>query len=119
MPPDPTAVRLRPATTADASALARLHAWSWQVTYGPLLREDERERLTVEERQRLWDRVVGAPRPREATIVAEDATGAIVGLVFVGPSEDTDAETGTDGGTDVGEVHAIHVAPGLHGRGIG
>jgi ribosomal protein S18 acetylase RimI-like enzyme len=107
-----TTVALRRPRLDDVDALAELHAWSWRVTYGPLLTDDERKLLTVQERRRLWERVVGAPRPREATWVAESQR-RIVGFVLAGPGHDAGASR------DAGEVHAIHVAPGLHGRGIG
>ena len=108
-------VRLRPATAADIGPLAALHAWSWQVTYGPMLRPEDRGLLTIDERRGLWERVLLRPRPRETTTVAERHGGETVGLVFVGPSEDDDAAPADE----IGEVYAIHVAPPLHGRGLG
>jgi GNAT superfamily N-acetyltransferase len=112
-PPDRT--RLRAATAADVEALAALHSWSWQVTYGPMLRRADRALLTVDERRRLWERVLLRPADRESTFVAESVAGDAIGLIFVGPSEDHDAAPRHD----IGEVHAIHVAPPLHGRGLG
>jgi ribosomal protein S18 acetylase RimI-like enzyme len=103
---------LRAARTDEVAALAELHAWSWRVTYGPMLTPDEAALLTVEERRGLWRRALGAPAAREAVLVAVEA-GRVVGLVLAGPSHDD------DGGPDVGEIHAIHVEPGRHGQGIG
>ncbi len=108
----PAPVSLRRPVGADVQAAGELHAWSWRVTYGPLLSEEERLLLTTEERVRLWTRILGGPEPRENTWFAVLA-GRIVGLVFSGPAHDGDATP------DVGEIHAIHVEPGLHGRGIG
>ena len=108
----PGEVRLRRPTAADLDALAELHAWSWRVTYGPLLTDAERALLTVEERRRLWERVLSAPAPREGSWVAE-LDARVVGLVFGGRSHDADATP------EIGEIHAIHVEPGLHGHGIG
>jgi ribosomal protein S18 acetylase RimI-like enzyme len=108
----PAEVTLRRATAVDVDAAAELHAWSWQVTYGPLLAEAERALLTVDERRRLWQRVLAEPRPLEWVWLAERG-GRLAGLVFHGTAQDDDATR------DVAEIHAIHVAPGLHGRGIG
>lgn len=108
----PAPVSLRRPVGADVQAAGELHAWSWRVTYGPLLSDGERLRLTTAERVRLWTRILGAPQPRENTWFAE-LDGRIVGLVFSGPAHDGDATP------EVGEIHAIHVEPGLHGRGIG
>jgi GNAT superfamily N-acetyltransferase len=99
---------LRLARPDEVDALAELHAWSWRIAYGPLLTPAEARLLTVEERRRLWARVLGTPAPREAAVVAEEA-GRLVGLVLVGPSDDA----------ATGEIHAIHVEPGRHGQGIG
>jgi GNAT superfamily N-acetyltransferase len=103
---------LRRPRSDEVDALAELHALSWQVTYGPLLAPHERPLLTASDRRRLWVRVLGEPRPNETCWVAE-AGDRVVGLVFAGPSHDPNAAS------DVGEIHAIHVQPGLHGRGIG
>jgi ribosomal protein S18 acetylase RimI-like enzyme len=103
---------LRAARPDEVDALAELHAWSWRVTYGPMLSAQEAALLTVEERRQLWERALGRPAAREAVIVAEEV-GRIVGLVLAGPSHDD------DGTPTVGEIHAIHVEPGRHGEGIG
>lgn len=105
---------IRRARPDEVDLLAGLHARSWRVTYGPMLRPEEAALLTVEERRLLWERALGMPAPREAVVVAEEA-GRVVGLVFVGPSHDADA----DARAATGEIHAIHVEPGRHGRGIG
>ena len=112
----PGGVRLRRPSPADLDALADLHAWSWRVTYGPLLSEEERALLTVEERRGVWARVLADPRPRESAWLAE-LDDRVAGLVWAGGAHDADA--GVDPGVEAGEILAIHVEPGLHGRGIG
>jgi ribosomal protein S18 acetylase RimI-like enzyme len=82
------------------------------VTYGPLLTPAEATLLTVAERRTLWQRVLGAPVPREAAIVAEEA-GRVIGLVLTRATHDLDGDAST------GEIGAIHVEPGRHGQGIG
>ena len=106
------AVTLRRPTTGDVDAAAELHAWSWRATYDPLLPVTEQGLFTADERRRLWARALAAPGADECIWLAE-ADGRVVGLVFGGRSIDGDAAP------DVGEIHAIHVEPGLHGRGIG
>jgi GNAT superfamily N-acetyltransferase len=105
-------VSLRRPRLDEVDALAELHAWSWRLTYGPLMSEEERRMLTVGERRRFWQRVLLEPRPRESQWVAE-LDGRLVGMVHASPSHDDDAMAGT------GEIAAIHVEPGLHGQGIG
>ena len=108
----PGGVRLRRPSLADLDALAELHWWSWRVTYGPLLSEAEGALLTAQERRSVWARVLADPRPRESAWLAE-LDGRVAGLVWAGGAHDADA------GVDAGEILAIHVEPGLHGRGIG
>jgi GNAT superfamily N-acetyltransferase len=109
---DSDSVFLRRPRRDEVEALAELHAWSWRETYGPLLRPADAALLTVDERRRLWRRILLDPGPREAQWVA-DLDGVAVGMVHAGPNQDDDVTA------DVGEIHAIHVAPDRHGEGIG
>lgn len=105
-----TRVTLRRPCLADLDAVARLHFESWRTTYDPILPPAEAARLTLEERRSAWHRLLAAPRAGENQWVAE-LDGRIAGLVAAGPAEGE--------GGEVGEIHAIHQAPRLRGRGIG
>ncbi len=104
---------LRRPRPQDLEALAQLHWRSWQVTYRPLLSADELSRLTLDERRRHWRCLLsGSDRSSSSWIVEVDRR--LVGLV-----EWSDVAGAGIGSPRVAEVHAIHVEPGLHRRGLG
>jgi GNAT superfamily N-acetyltransferase len=93
---------IRPATVADARALAELEVRAWRWAYVDVVAEQEM--ITVEEREAFWssDAIDGA-------FVAE-VGGRAVGVVRVGPDSD-DVMIGLLGGLDV--------EPAAQGAGIG
>jgi ribosomal protein S18 acetylase RimI-like enzyme len=73
---------LRPATSRDAEAIARLHADSWRRTYRGMMRDEYLDGDVVEDRLRVWGERLGAPATNQAVFVAQDG-GALVGFVCV------------------------------------
>lgn len=93
---------IRPGTSADAEAVARVHVDTWQAAYAHTLPREQLAALSIEEaveRSRHWP----------PTFVAE-RDGEILGFVSVG--------SGRDPGTD-GELFAIYVHPQYWGTGAG
>ncbi len=107
-------VTIRRATPDDASAIADVHARSWQVAYIGLVPDEVIEqvvggRATRAERMRaLLD---GDDTPPHFFVALEG--DAIVGMAVTAPSRDPDAPPTT------GELEAIYLAPEAIGRGIG
>jgi GNAT superfamily N-acetyltransferase len=93
---------IRPATVADARALAELEVRAWRWAYVDIVAEQDM--ITVEERKARW-----STASAEGTFVAE-VEGRVVGLVQVGPDGD-DASVGLLRGPDV--------EPAAQGAGIG
>lgn len=85
---------IRPATPADAEAVAAVQIASWQVAYAHLFSPEELAAITLAERTELWRRF--------PPIVAE-IDRKIVGFVAVGN----------------GELYAIYVHPDHWGTGVG
>jgi ribosomal protein S18 acetylase RimI-like enzyme len=105
----PEDVTIRPATTADAEAIARVDIASWRGAYSEILSNSYLESLDVSERAGRWNAAVNA---RDITVlVAEDETGT-VGFTSVGPCRDEDAEPG-----DL-EIYAIYLHPRVWGTGV-
>jgi GNAT superfamily N-acetyltransferase len=99
---------IRPATEADARALAEIQARGWRHAYADIV-----------DPERMPDPDESEPRWR--AFVADPATDAIVleqerivaGFASFGASRDA----GTDART--GELYAIYVEPGAQGAGVG
>lgn len=105
----PEDVTIRPATTADAEAIARVDIASWRGAYSEILSDSYLSSLDVSERAGRWKAAVAA---RDVTVlVAEDESG-IVGFTSVGPSRDEDAEP-----RDL-EIYAIYLHPRAWGTGV-
>ena len=105
----PEDVTIRPATTADAEAIARVDIASWRGAYSEILSDSYLSSLDVSERAGRWNAAVAA---RDVTVlVAEDESGT-VGFTSVGPSRDEDAEPGNL------EIYAIYLHPRAWGSGV-
>nr|WP_274993080.1 GNAT family N-acetyltransferase [Promicromonospora iranensis] len=105
----PEDVTIRPATTADAEAIAQVDIASWRGAYSEILSGSYLESLDVTDRAGQWKAAVNA---RDITVlVAEDESGT-VGFTSVGPCRDEDAEPG-----DL-EIYAIYLHPAAWGTGV-
>lgn len=105
----PENVTIRPATTTDAEAIARVDIASWRGAYSEILPDSYLSSLDVDERAGLWRTAVTA-RGIDV-LVAEDESGP-VGFTSVGPSRDEDAEPGDR------EIYAIYLHPRAWGSGV-
>ena len=92
---------IRPGTTADADAVARVHVATWQAAYAHVLPPEQLQTLSVERRAEQW---------RTHPPIVAEIDGEIVGFVSVGASRDEDAD---------GELYAIYVHPDHWGTGAG
>lgn len=102
---------IRPATPADAAALAAVEVTSWQAAYRGLMPDAFLAALSPEDKADKWQRSLlkHGPTGRKRVLVAvEDA--AILGFVRFGPAE----ETATSG-----LIYLLYVLPTAWGRGIG
>jgi ribosomal protein S18 acetylase RimI-like enzyme len=105
----PEDVTIRPATTTDAEAIARVDVASWRGAYSEILPGSYLSSLDVDERAGLWRTAVTARAT--SVLVAEDEAGT-VGFTSVGPSRDEDAEPGDR------EIYAIYLHPRAWGTGV-
>src|SRR5690606_42095557 len=87
----PENVTIRPATTTDAEAIARVDIASWRGAYSESLSDAHLASLDVEARAGQWTAAVTANDT--SVLVAEDETGPI-GFTSVAPSRDQAAEPG-------------------------
>lgn len=107
---------LRPATPADAGAIAALHVASWRETYAGLLPADLLAGLSVDSRTALWLRVL-APESVAvgAAVWLAEADGTLAGFGACGAQRDAELrEAGF-----AGEIGALYVLRRFQGRGLG
>ncbi len=108
------ALVVRDAIDGDQRALAAMHVEAHAWAYGDVVARELLASETIRsEREAMWARVLGAPEPRSATLIAERG-GEGLGFVSIGASRDDDASD------DTGEVHAIYLRrEELAGQGVG
>lgn len=103
-------LRIRPATPADAGAIAGLHVAVWRQTYADLAPAAAIARLDAAHRLPGW-RAALAPGAPGATLLAEIG-GVPVGFVRYGPASQPELGEG-------GEIKHLYIAPDCARRGIG
>jgi ribosomal protein S18 acetylase RimI-like enzyme len=106
---------VRPATAADAEAIARLHVVTWQAAYAGLLPAAYLAAMpeSVEQRAERWRTTVATAT---ATVLVVDAQGTgpqLAGFAALGACRDDDSADHT------GELYAIYVDPGQWAVGVG
>jgi L-amino acid N-acyltransferase YncA len=103
---------IRPATPADAPAIARVHVVSWRETYAGLMPDDFLERMTNEDMRRRreanWERTIA--QGLETVLVAEHG-GVVVAFTSAGPARDHPGY-----GAEVMTLYALRSA---QGQGLG
>jgi len=102
---------LRQAVPGDAEALVEMHTLAHEECYPHLLSADffRARRAAVPERVERRRRFLADAAPR---IVAEDATGAVVGFADAGPGRDEDGPVPL-------ELYSIYTLRRTHGTGLG
>jgi len=106
------AATIRPATVADARAIAEVHVASWRWAYRGIVPTEVLDGLSVGDRSDMWASILGTPNERSFVFVAADA-GAVVGFASAGPSG------GPDALVDTAEVFTLYLLEHVVGRGIG
>ncbi|CAO3433568.1 N-acetyltransferase family protein [Azospirillum doebereinerae] len=104
-------IELRSASLADAGDLARIHAEVWHETYRDLAPEAAIRLLDEDRRRAFWERLLQAPGPETALVVAT-WDGAVAGFALGGPA--TEAAFGGRA-----EVKYLYVDRAHARRGIG
>ncbi len=105
------APQLRRATPDDSEAIAALHIVCWAETYRGLLPDPLIQSMTLPSRTIQWQRALER-RADVQVIVAEDASGGLLGFASGGPAR----------GADLGaaqEIYAIYVRRQAQRRGLG
>jgi ribosomal protein S18 acetylase RimI-like enzyme len=104
-------MNIRKATPEDAFAIARVHVNSWQLAYRGLLPDERLDKLDpIRGTQHFHETITREPE----TFYIAEGEDSIIGVMALGPCRDQEA-----GGTSIGEVYALYLAPTHWRRGIG
>ncbi len=98
----------REATRDDSSAIAMLHARSWQLHYKGILTDAYLENQVLDDRRKVWESRLSHPAQNQYVLVAEDS-GTICGLACVYANEDPVWGSLLDN---------LHVSPSYQGQGV-
>ncbi|HEY2527267.1 MAG TPA: GNAT family N-acetyltransferase [Xanthobacteraceae bacterium] len=101
---------IRTAELADADAIARLHADSWQTAYRGILSDDFLQGPLPENRRVLWRSRLSNAEGADQFILVDEHEGAIRG--FACAFLEADPEWGC-------LLDNLHVVPDLKGKGLG
>ena len=123
-------MEVRPATAADAPAIATVHVRSWQAAYRGLLPQSYLDALDPDQSVDRWRSLLAATRwPSTGILVLvhddslssfgtkapEDGTAArVTGFAGLGPTRDDDEDPHT-----VGELQTLYLHPDVWRRGGG
>ena len=103
---------VRPATLADAQAIAEVHVASWQTSYRGIVPQHILDVLSFENRLKQWTGGFGNPLRGLPILVAVDGH-RVVGFADGGPSRDADAKPKTM------ELYAIYLLQEFQRKGLG
>jgi ribosomal protein S18 acetylase RimI-like enzyme len=101
---------IRPASTADASAIARIHVAGWQSAYRDILPDEHLDSLSIDQRQAFWKQQLH--HEPCLLFVADDPKRGVVGFAYAGAHHGNFKEYR-------GEIHAVYVHEQFQRHGLG
>jgi ribosomal protein S18 acetylase RimI-like enzyme len=107
-----TETTIRPASIADARAIAAVHFAAWEAAYTGLVPEETILERSLERREEQWSRQLAQPLSNERTWVALQS-GEVVGFASTRPTPDDDLES------DIHELTALYLVSRVWRRGVG
>ncbi|HSE74428.1 MAG TPA: GNAT family N-acetyltransferase [Dongiaceae bacterium] len=111
-----SAFAIRPATAADAPAIAEIHYAGWQVAYAHIVSDETMAAKLPERRIPFWQARIADPN--DLVLVAEDQVGAMQGFVHGGNVLEHDVRLGSLTGYDC-EIYSLHCRLDMQGKGLG
>lgn len=107
-------MNVRRAGPEDARGIARVHVRAWRAAYRGIVSDEALDRLSTDERERVWRNLLADEDGCSGTIVVIGDDERVEGFCTVSlPSRDADAGRGT------AEVTATYVDPARWRRGAG
>ena len=105
-------IRIRKATAADSSGIAKVHVDSWRSSYADVVPPEVLSGLSYSDKQKMWDGVLDSRTGGRHCYVAETSDDRIVGFACGGlVSEGCD--------TYEGEIYSIYLLEEYQRGGLG
>jgi|APTNR8051073442_1049403.scaffolds.fasta_scaffold03575_8 ribosomal protein S18 acetylase RimI-like enzyme len=108
----PPIVRIRPARSADAEAIASVHVDAWRSAYAGLIPNAVLVRMSEGAQARDWAQQLARRRLADSILVADLAGWGVIGFGSCGPARRSVL-------THAGEIYTLYVLPEHQDRGIG
>jgi ribosomal protein S18 acetylase RimI-like enzyme len=105
-------IALRPARSADARAIARIHVETWRTTYPGMVPDKALIDMTVDSKARSWRVALEKPNAAGAVLLAEEAGNGVIGFASAGHNRHPNLPF-------AGEVETLYVLPDWQNQGIG
>jgi GNAT superfamily N-acetyltransferase len=100
-----TALRIRPATPADAGAIAAVTVRGWQAAYRGIFPDDFLDGLNEDARETGWRAMLESDVEGRMPAWVAERDGRVIGFVSSGPPRDEDVPL------PAAEVYALYVLP--------
>ena len=100
---------IREALLEDVESIADVHVESWFETYRGIIPDSYLSKLSKSQKQEMWEKVISMD---EGGLFVAETSNSVVGFIYVGRSREKDYG-------HEGEVYAIYLLKGFHGKGIG
>lgn len=101
----PMSPLVRPAVASDSAGIAAVHVDTWRRAYRGLISQAYLDALSVPERARTWEQLIGELQTDGSAILVSEVAGKVTGFVRTGPSRDHGADVHT------GELRGLYVHP--------
>jgi ribosomal protein S18 acetylase RimI-like enzyme len=105
-------IELRPATTADARAIARIHVETWRTTYPGMVPDKALIDMNLDAKASAWRRALTDSETPGAVLVAHAREIGLVGFASSGRNRSAVLPF-------AGEVQTLYVSPDWQNQGIG
>ncbi|AWB46881.1 GNAT family N-acetyltransferase [Paenibacillus sp. CAA11] len=103
---------IRQASEADIQGIAEVSVASWKSTYRGMVPDSYLDKISIEQRAKIWEKALCDPQSTTIVLVAEDDTGRIVGFCSGGPNRDAAYKA-------EGELYAIYLLQEAQRNGLG
>lgn len=115
--PDPRDIKIRPAASEDAAAVARVQVETWRDAYVGILPDQLLLDLRVVRSAAQWANAISKSRNANLFHVA-DWNGEVIGFCQGGVRRQDIAPAGNEAGR-IAEVYVLYVDPSFQGLGVG